>query len=203
MSTVMTIGERPQDPAIIVNQTKPKRIMAYIIYAKLRDQNQLADATRLENREFYYLPMNEKIQSNEIIIVDKMGVYFEMITRTIRRDGLSYIDTRTEINKESYVALRDMSEYGYKCMYYEFPIPDTPEKWEVTQFIDVSGHPHPWVRIEYYQDNPDKPLPQLPFGIVDCLVEGDSENTPAQRSFIDRLWSTEWTRIDKSDVIRI
>ena len=76
MSTIMTIGERPQDPAVIVNQTKPKRIMAYIIYAKLRDQNQLADATRLENREFYYLPMNEKIQSNEIIIVDKMGVYF-------------------------------------------------------------------------------------------------------------------------------
>lgn len=199
----MTIGERPQDPAVIVNQTKPKRIMAYIIYAKLRDQIQLADATRLENREFYYLPMNEKIQSNEIIIVDKMGVYFEMITRTIRRDGLSYIDTRTEINKETYVAMRDMSEYGYKCKYYEFPIPDTPEKWEVTQFIDVSGHPHPWVRIEYYQDNPDKPVPQLPFGILDCLVEGDSQNTPAQRAYIDRLWANEWTRIDKSDIIRI
>lgn len=199
----MTIGERPQDPAVIVNQTKPKRIMAYIIYAKLRDQIQLADATRLENREFYYLPMNEKIQSNEIIIVDKMGVYFEMITRTIRRDGLSYIDTRTEINKETYVAMRDMSEYGYKCKYYEFPIPDTPEKWEVTQFIDVNGHPHPWVRIEYYQDNPDKPVPQLPFGILDCLVEGDSQNTPAQRAYIDQLWANEWTRIDKSDIIRI
>lgn len=40
-----------------------------------------------------------------------------MITRTIFAEmALLCIDTRTEINKETYVAMRDMSEYGYKCV---------------------------------------------------------------------------------------
>lgn len=203
MGTILTIGKQAADPASIVKDLIPERVLSFITYAEVPDHNQFQVATHRENREFYYLPMNDKLDDNEIIIMDRMGEKFEMITRTIRRDSATFLDARTEVNKETYLALRNMAEVGYKVVYYEFAIPDTDKKWEVTEFWDNNGAIHPWVRIELYLDKDNIVLPQLPFTINKALVYGSDENSPEENLFIDKLWGREWSRIDKRDILRV
>ena len=201
MSTVMTIGKRV-DPRMKFDKKAPTRMTSFTVYALMCDLNDLGNATYRDNREFYYVSLAPKYQNIiEMMVVDISGQQFELVTRKLKPDRVNFIDTVSEITPETYLAMKSMSDIGFKHTYLQFAIPGTVDVWEVSVFIDNDGHDHPWVRLELFTDRTET-ISELPFTVSQFIVEGDPQNTPQSVEHIRQLWLKHYSRIDTTDVIK-
>lgn len=201
MSTVMTIGNRV-DPKMVYDKKPMKRMTSFIVYALVKDPNDLASATYLDNREFYYVDLDKRYENIlELMVIDISGEQFEMVTRRTLPDGINFVDTTSEISAASFLALKETSSLGFKHKYLQFPIPNSDAVWEVSVFLDNDGHDHPWVRCELFTDDISN-ISELPFPVQQFTVEGDPENPKEAVEYIHRLWTREYSRIDTQDVIK-
>tara|TARA_B100000530_G_scaffold248643_1_gene163292 strand:- start:125 stop:733 length:609 start_codon:yes stop_codon:yes gene_type:complete len=201
MSTVMTIGKRV-DPKMKFDRKDAKRMTSFTVYALLENIDDLAKATYLDNREFFYVSLDKRYDDViEMMVVDVSGSQFELVTRKLKADKVNFIDTTCLINPETFDALKSFSDLGFKHKYLQFPIPGTEEVWEVSVFLDNNGHDHPWVRCELFTDDVSK-VTSLPFPIQKFIVEGDPQNTKEDVNIIRELWLKGYSRTDTSDVIK-
>lgn len=202
MSTVMTIGNRV-DPRMKFDKKDAKRMTSFTVYALMKDIDDLSSANYLDNREFYYINLDKRYDDIiELMAVDISGSQFELVTRKLMADKVNFTDTTTVINAATFTALRSMSDLGFKHKYLQFAIPDTDEVWEVSVFMDNVGHDHPWVRCELFTDDVTV-ISQLPFPVSEFTVEGNPDNPPEAVEHIRKLWSSGYSRIDTSDVIKM
>lgn len=201
MSTVMTIGKRV-DPKMKFDRKEAKRMTSFTVYALITDINELASATYLDNREFFYVSLDPRYNDViEMMVVDVSGSQFELVTRKLQADKVNFIDTTCIINPETFDALKSFSDLGFKHKYLQFPIPDTDEVWEVSVFLDNNGQDHPWVRCELFTDDLSN-VSALPFTADRFIVEGDPQNPKEAVELIRQLWLKEYSRTDTSDVIK-
>lgn len=201
MSTIMTIGKRV-NPKMRYDEKKIKRMTSFTVYAQIHDLNDLADAIYLDNREFFYVDLDVRYNGViDIMVIDISGERFEMVTRKMNPDGVNYIDTTCVIDVSTFTALKDTSSIGYKHKYLQFQIPGTEHVWEVSVFMGNDGQDHPWVRCELFTDDISV-ISELPFKVDQFTVEGDDQNPVEAIQHIDNLWQREYSRIDRSDVIK-
>lgn len=202
MSTVMTIGKRV-DPKMKFNQKDAKRMTSFTVYALMSNINDLANASYLDNREFYYVSLDKRYQDIiEMMVIDISGMQFELVTRKLMADKVNFIDTTTLINAETFTAIKSVSDLGFKHKYLQFPVPGSDHMWEVSVFLDINGQDHPWVRLELFTDDVSN-ISELPFTVNEFIVEGDPNNPRESVEHIRKLWLKEYTRIDTSDIIKM
>lgn len=202
MSTVMTIGKRV-DPKMKFDSKSAKRMTSFTVYALISDINELSRATYLDNREFYYISLDPQYRNIiEMIAIDIAGQQFELVTRKLNADRVNFIDTTSEINAETFMALKSISQIGFKHKYLQFPIPGTEDAWEVSVFLDHDGHDHPWVRMELFTDETST-ISEPPFTVSQFIVEGDPQNPQESIDLIANLWRKEYSKIDTTDVIKM
>lgn len=201
MSTVMTIGKRVE-PKMKFVERPPTRTSSFTVYAHMTDMNDLQHAVYLDNREFYYVDLDERYRDIiEMMVIDISGLKFELVTRKFKPDKVTITDTTTEVNADTFNALRGTSSLGFKHKYLQFPVVGTAEFWEVSVFLSLDGSDHPWVKLDLYTDNVEN-IKELPFPVKRFIVEADPSNPPEDSTFIKRLWSREYSRIDTGDVIK-
>lgn len=201
MSTVMTIGKRV-DPKMVYDKKPMERMTSFIVYALLKDLNDLSTAMYLDNREFYYVDLDPRYDNViELMVIDISGERFEMVTRKHLADGVNFVDTTSEINPKSFLALKETASLGFKHKYLQFSIPDSEAIWEVSVFLDNDGHDHPWVRCELFTDDISN-IRELPFPVQQFTVEGDPDNPKESVEHIRDLWAKGYSRIDTSDIIK-
>ena len=156
MSTVMTIGKRV-DPKMKFDSKSAKRMTSFTVYALISDINELSRATYLDNREFYYISLDPQYRNIiEMIAIDIAGQQFELVTRKLNADRINFIDTTSEINAETFMALKSISQIGFKHKYLQFPIPGTEDAWEVSVFLDHDGHDILGIAWSCLQMNPQR-----------------------------------------------
>ncbi len=73
---------------------------------------------------------------------------------------------------------------------YTFPIEGTELKWEVDVFIDTSGNPKDWVKIDLEVPAETNEWPPLPVTLGDMIFGGNDEYTPEQKTKLDELYAT-------------
>lgn len=202
MPTVMTIGKRVE-PEMKFDKKDAKRMTSFTVYALMSDINDLATASYLDNREFYYVSLDRRYEDViEMMIIDVAGMKFELVTRKIMMDKINFTDTTCDINVETFTAIKSMSDIGFKHKYLQFPIPDSEHMWEVSVFLDNNGHDHPWVRLELFTDDVSS-IANLPFTVKEFIVEGDPQNSKESMERIRDLWLKEYSKIDTTDVIKM
>lgn len=202
MSTVMTIGKRV-DPRMKFDNKSPTRMTSFTVYALISDINELSRATYLDNREFYYVSLDPQYRNIiEMIAIDIAGQQFELVTRKLNADKVNFTDTTCEINPETFMALKSISQIGFKHKYLQFPISGTEDVWEVSVFLDNDGHDHPWVRMELFTEETSE-ISEPPFTVSQFIVEGDPNNPQESIDLINQLWMREYSKIDTTDVIKM
>lgn len=112
-------------------------------------------------------------------------------------DGLLEIETTVTPGFWQQMVLL-FGNHGYKKTRYIYNIPDTNMKYEIDVFLNASGNPHPWVKIDLeYPQNLDK-LPVFPFSIDnDSVIVGNDMNFQ-EEEFVNGLWEDEWSRLDST-----
>lgn len=203
MATVIEIGKKTVDPAVQIKDQSIENYVNIVVYAKIKNINDLSNATRREHREHFFLPLAKQYDNQEIMIEDIMNKQWNLLVRKNDRDGQGALEVTNTISKEMYVALRNLATVGYKFKHLEFPIPHTSEFWEAMVFMCADGQDHPWIKLSYSSSKDlNGRFPQLPFMVEDFIIQGDPTLTEDRQKIINDLWTKEYSCIDESDIIK-
>ena len=174
---------------------KKSRELEYTIYAKLKDMSQLTKAPEKEEHEQWQLPLKvEGPVRARLRLIN--GRRYTMTTKA-KRDGVAgWEEVDSDIPEDLFNHLKEMCINGYKKTRYSFPIAGTNHKWEIDVFMDSSGKPHPWVKIDLEVDSPTDPIPDFHLEIEKCIIENHKSTTPDEERFVKKLWDDEWVKIE-------
>lgn len=200
-NTIIRIGDVKQDPAELIKKVERKKTHTFTVFAKVQDFNQLTTALHMDNREFFFIDLDEKYENTEMMIIDIDKTQYQLVVREYQRDGHSYVDSSTEISKEVFASLRNTATIGFKYKYYEFLSPYSDMTWEVMVFMGNDGLDHPWVRMTINTEDTKAQEPKFPFDVSEFMI--DSKNSPKEhQEFIKELWAKRYFKFDNRDIIK-
>lgn len=169
----------------------------YTIYAKLPDLSILEQAPVKETHEQWQLPLAKEgqVKARLRLINDRQ---YTMTTKAKRPGMAGWEEVDATIPEALFKHLREMAINGYKKTRYVFPVTGTDRHWEIDVFMDKSGNPHPWVKIdvEVKDRNEKLPIIDLDLGATEFIIEGHHTCTKEDEAMIEKLWTSEWQQID-------
>ncbi len=174
---------------------KAARELEYTFYGKVANFEQLQEAVEVEEHEQWTLPLDteQPIRTRLRLINNRRPT----ITTKLKRPGvLGFEEVNSDISNDLYQHLKIAAIDGYKKTRYNFPVHGTPLKWEIDVFLDRSGNPHPWVKIDFEVNDPKDRIPDLPIDITEIIIDGGPKQTLEEKRFVRLLWESEWQRID-------
>lgn len=199
--TIITIGDQKPDPAELIAKTETKKVSTFVVFAKLQDMDQLKNAIHLDNREFYYVDLDEEYKNTEMMIVDIGHEKYQLVVREFNLDGHSYVDNTTDISKEAYVSLRKTASVGFKYKYLEFHSPYSDMIWEVMVFLGKNGLDCPWVRMSICIEDDNK-QPRFPFDVSEFVIDSKS-SSQEHKNLIADIWTKLYFKFDSRDIANV
>lgn len=171
--------------------------LEYTFYGKMADPTQLERAVHKEEHEQWNLPV-DSANGGKIRIRAINDMRF-ILTTKIKRDGqLGQEEVEVDISRDMFNAMREMAIGGMKKTRYVFKIEGSDKVWEIDVYKDSLGKDHPWVKIDLEIEKPSDRVPDRPVNFTELIVHQPSQQTDAEKAFIDKLWGQEWVSLDAS-----
>lgn len=170
--------------------------LEYTFYGKVKDLNQLSEAKATEEHEQWQLPLEGGKVRARLRLINNIRP--TICTKVKKESAPGYRETECDISMDLFNALKLAAVDGYKKIRYDFPIPNTNRKWEVDVFFNQSGEKSYWVKIDLEVNSPDDSIPKLPIEFTEIITNQSSQLTAEENAFIDKLWNSEWVKLDGS-----
>lgn len=171
------------------------------VYARLPDLAILEKAPTKEEHEQWQLPFEIKgAVKARLRMIDNRR--YTMTTKAKRPGVTGVEEVNFDIPEAAFKHLKETATNGYKKTRYNFPIPGTDRKWEVDVFMDKSGSPHNWVKIDIELKSKDDEIPLIDtdLGATEFIIENHPRTTKEEEAKIRSLWENEWQQINKVSV---
>ena len=169
----------------------------YTVYAKLPDLAILETAPHKEVHEQWQLPLaKDGPVRTRLRLVDNRT--YTMTTKAKRPGVTGSEEVDYLIPEPAWKHLREMCTDGYKKTRYMFPVFNFEWKWEIDVFMDKSGQPSNWVKIdvEVGSKTEDLPLIDVDLKATEFIISNHPSMTQEQSKRIDDLWASEWQQIN-------
>lgn len=179
------------------------REIEYTVYARLTDLSILEKAPLKEEHEQWQLPLKEdadgKIRARLRLV---NGRQWTMTTKVQRPGMTGWEEVDATITEDLFNHLKEAAVNGYKKTRYTFPVPNSERCWEIDVFMDKSGKPHHWVKIdiEIKDKNEELPMIDIDIGAEEFIIDNHPSLTKEHEAIIDDLWEHQWQRIDKPSI---
>jgi hypothetical protein len=172
---------------------KLNKEIEYTIYAELKDMSQLEKAPVMELHEQWRLPIDTEapVKLRMRLINNRR---FTVTAKKSIQGAEGYYEITTDVPEDMFSILKLAAVDGYKKTRYVFPVTGSDRKWEVDVFMDKSGKPHNWVKIDLEVQSMDEAIPPFELTVGKFIIEG--KTTPEEDKFINRLWNDEWLKIE-------
>ncbi len=170
--------------------------LEYTFYAKLKNPDQLKDAIVIEKHEQWNIPLDteEPVRQRLRLIDDRR---YTTAVKVKVPGVLGFKEVEDDISKDLFNALKLTGVKGYIKVRHIFKTKGGL-KWEIDQFMDQTGNPHPWVKIDLEVKSENDQIPDLPIDVEELIIDNSPKQTAKEIAFVDSLWEKEWLRLDRN-----
>lgn len=172
--------------------------LEYTFYGYLENFDSLKDLEK-EIHEQYSIPL----ESDHIAIrIRKTNDKENVLTVKAKREGIKGSEeVESIISDPMFLLLKETAGSGFKKIRYFIPVGDSELKWEVDVFLDLSGQPSHWVKLDLEVTDEFTQVPSLPFKLEKLIVNQGKKKTDEELERVSQLWEVEWNILDKDHSI--
>lgn len=172
-----------------------RRELEYTFYAKLSSHDVLQKALEVEEHEQWNMPLETEapVRMRLRLINNRR---YTMATKVKQSGVKGFMETEIDVSKDFFESCKLAAIEGYKKTRYKFAA-ENGLQWEVDVFLDNTGKPHPWVKIDLEVNKETDKIPELPFPVQELIINNSPNQTAKEIALVDNLWDKEWFRIDR------
>ncbi len=184
--------------SVVSGEQQTRELSAFIVYAKLHNVDELANAHSREKHVVSILPLESDKNARMQIRAINDEVYL-LETIYLPANTSTYKQMEVQLTRQTYELLSQLATCTQHLTVCRYRILDTDMEWRIEEYLSRVGTPHPWVKVIIELDNTDVVIPKLPVSVNEYIYAQDENLTPEDKKKINELETSEWFKSDASN----